>query len=162
MHSENERELIMGNMAKLSQLMALAIAGIAATFACTAHAIQIPTVNLEEECPSYHRGEYTQDQVNSLQRNGVNLPVACQPFEVRSGAERLAVNMMAQFYSVKESSVQVASTFRGKREGKVRVADENGHVCTFDLMEAPSGAEAPYGWVIANTICVLAEEKKTL
>lgn len=131
---------------------------IIAAFSASAGAVVIPTVNLEELCPAYQRGEFSQSQVNDLRHDGVNLSVACQPFEAKRGADRFAANMMSQFYGVKESSVRIESTFRDKPEGIVRVSDQEGNACSFDVAQAPNGVDAPYGWLMANADCKPAHQ----
>lgn len=118
----------------------------------------VQTVDLGEVCPAYQRGEYSQAQVGGLQKQGIDLSVSCQPFEAKIGAERLAVNMMAQFYRVKESEVNVVRSFRGQQEGTVTASDQAGHVCSFAMQEAPKSIDVPYGWLIANTFCEVSAQ----
>jgi hypothetical protein len=69
------------------------------------------------------------------------------------GPAPVAANITAQFYDVAEEAVDIQVLQQSALAATVVAPAPGGHVCTYDLVQAPADSQAPHGWLIAHTSC---------
>lgn len=69
------------------------------------------------------------------------------------GPAPVAANMTAQFFDVAEAAVDIQVLQQSALAATVVATAPGGHVCTYDLVQAPADSQAPHGWLIAHTSC---------
>lgn len=126
--------------------------------------------NLQEACPGYSENSadesYERVRAQTFEQlieygfdmNSICAKATKAPKEMGEGQQsplRLPVNMMAQFYALRESQVSARIINQTAQTATVLATAPGGKRCTFELIRAPSGVKAPSGWLTDAPDCVL-------
>lgn len=125
--------------------------------------------NLQEVCPGYSENSsdesyervrartYEQLIARGFDMNNFCAKVKDAPKEVGAGQQsplRLPINMMVQFYALRESQVSARIINQTSQTATVLATAPGGKRCTFELIKAPSGVKAASGWLTDEPDCV--------
>lgn len=126
--------------------------------------------NLQEACPGYSENSADKSfegvraqTYEQLIEYGFDMKTVCakakEALKDTGGGQqsplRLPTNMMAQFYALRESQVSARVIKQSPQTATVLATAPGGKRCTFELIKAPSGVEAPSGWLSGAPDCMI-------